>query len=263
MRKHLISVSLMVFLVFPGLIGNVYGQIDTAMPNRFLNQNPYKLKLNLDYNPDINNNLNNRYYYSNTHQRGPTNFGIGTGIYYQWGFYGGEISNYISDNRVFIYPIINFDFYFKRFIFQMFMYGYGTFTVNSVNINGDNFKGTFYGEYSSFFNMAMGYEVYGKSNISIIPNIGFQPRQYSIYPGDESGIIGHGNPLKDIIIDSYSFGFMADYKIVKMNVLHDSYVSIRFKYDYCFTAKQYEYYNGTIHQFTVGLTTTFRDNKNR
>jgi len=82
MRKFKISISFVFCLVLLGFVGNVYGQIDTVMPNRLINQNPYKLKINLDYNPDINNNLNKSYYYSNTHQSRPTNFGIGSGFIY-------------------------------------------------------------------------------------------------------------------------------------------------------------------------------------
>jgi hypothetical protein len=233
------------------------------MPNRFLNQNPYKLKINLDDNQDINNDLNNRHYYSNTYQSRPSNFGFGIGIYYQWALYGGEISNFISGHRVFFYPIVlNFDFYFKRFMFQFIMSS-GSSTVTKVNINGDIFTGTFYGKIPLLFNIAMGYEVFRNSYISIIPNIGLQKHDYSVYVGSDRGIIGHGHPLTEFTITSYSFGLMADYKILKMKILHDSYVSIRFKYDYCFTARLYEYYNGPIHQFTIGLATILRDKKNR
>ena len=247
----------MVCLVFPGLVGNVYGQIDTVMPNKYLNQDPYKLKINLDNNPDTYDYLKNRYYKST-----PTNFGIGIGVYYQWALYGGEISNFISDHRVFFYPIINFDFYFKRFMFQFIM-GSGSSTVTKVNINGDIFSGTFYGNIALLFNIAMGYEVFRNSYISIIPNIGLQKHDYSVYVGSDRGILGHGHPLTEFTITSYSFGLMADYKILKMKILHDSYVSIRFKYDYCFTARLYEYYNGPIHQFTIGMATILRDKKNR
>jgi hypothetical protein len=257
MRKFTLTFSFVFGLVLFGLVGNVYGQIDTVMPNRFLNQDPYKLKHNLDNNPDTYDYLNNRNYKSS-----PTNFGYGTGIYYQWGFYGGEISNFISGHRVFFYPIMNFDFYFKRFMFQFIM-GSGSSTVTKVNINADNFTGTFYGKIALLFNIAMGYEVFRNSDISIIPNIGLQKHDYSVYVGSDRGILGHGHPLTEFTITSYSFGLMADYKILKMKILHDSYVSIRFKYDYCFTARLYEYYNGPIHQFTIGLATILRDKKNR
>ena len=253
----------MVFLVFPGLIGNVYGQIDTAMPDRFLNKDPYKLKLNFDGNQDINNNLNNRYYNSNNTRRDwPKNHGVGFGFYYQKAWYGGEISNYIENHWALIYPLAYIDVFFrKKFIIQIIIAGLGACEVNSAIINGDVFKGKFYGDYLAIFNLALGYEAFSNSNFSIIPNIGFQPRTYTVYPGSQSGIVDYGNPLTDFEISTCSIGLVTDYKILNLKNESNSYLSIRFKYDYCFTAKHYEYYNGSIHQFTIGTTFTWRDKK--
>ncbi len=217
------------------------------------------LILHSDYSPIIGD-----YYSKQEHTKKPNNFGFGLGLHYQWDLYDGEISNYISNHGMFMYPCFCIDFYIEKVFFQMFWVGFGTLPVNSVNINGDIFEGTFYGDYFTLFNMTSGYEAYNNSYISIIPNIGFQPnRNYTFYPGLESGKIDNDNQLLSILIASYSLGFIADYKILKMNVFDNSYLSIRFKYDYCFTARKYEYYNGIIHQFTIGLNTTFRNKKNK
>jgi len=246
-----------------GLSGRVCGQWDTLMLNRFANQDPYKLKVNLDSNQDIDNYLNNRHY-SNTSQSRPTNFGFGTGIYYQWGLYDGNISNYISAHRAFYIPFVSYDFFVKKFVFQM-LGGFGRITVNGININGDIFKGTFCGTYSNLI-IAMGYEAYSNSKFSFIPNIGFQVHNYSVYAGADRAVIGYCNPMTEFTITYYSFGLITDYKILKMNKLNKKeigYVSIRLKYDYCLPTWEEEYFSGNAHLLTIGLTTIFRNKKTK
>lgn len=223
-----------------GRIENDYGRIDTVLPNRFAYQDPYKLILSLDESP-YSHDLSKRNFPSRTPR-----FRTGFGIFYQKGFYQGEISNYVHNHRALTY--FSMDIAYNRFFMNL-CSSEGKFDAGYLNINGDNFYQKFsYSEFSEL-KIILGYEVVSNSSFSIILNVGNSLKSYDFSTAKGQ----YSSSIRQDYITDYSLGFIADYKFVKFGKHYFNYAALRFQYDYCFGGKRNVLYHGEIHQLAIGF----------
>jgi len=172
---------------------------------------------------------------------------------FQQAWYTGELSNHIITHKYYILPIFAWDVWFKNVLLQI-SYLMGGAKANSININGDDFKGTFLSS-SSCLNWKLGYEVFANKDFSVVPNIGGFLHSHTLETESTAKEDHYGNPVKEFRrLFYYSIGSFLDYQILK-NLL-----TIRIYYDLGVNAQlDGNKTNGAAHHVTIGLVIGYID----
>jgi hypothetical protein len=180
---------------------------------------------------------------------------FGAGVYYQEALYFGNISDFVKHHGTVMFFPFNFDFYYKKFNFNISYLNSGFSKIEGVNVNGDFFTGNFYGTFYSSI-VSGGYEIINNSSVSIIPNLGYAWHLYSAMTQKEGwlGIHEYANVISEFQLNNFTIGALCDFKVIdKAKFLHNGYLAIRLRYDLAIPTDNIDAYSGSIHQITIGL----------